>query len=756
MNQLIEKAYNIKIIEIKKLNGYENENYFIKTINNKFIFKKYPYSSELESIIHAENETLLFLSQNNNQFPNPINTAEGLFLKVYEIDGEKFICRMLSFLEGEMLGSIKNNKKIFESFGFFLAKMNKKLISYNNNIIKARTWHWDLQHFHLNKKYINEIAKIKDRTLVEYFFYQFEENVSHLIPALRKSIIHGDANEWNVLIKNGKVSSIIDFGDLVYSPLINEIAIAITYGSYDKEKPLDWALILLKSYNKVLPLLEVEIKILYYLIAARLCVSLCNGAHSKKINPKNKYAFSSEKSGWKMLYKWLALNPIFVENTFRKALGFSDINKDSIKNVIERRHDVISPVISLSYDNPIIFERAAFQYMFDVHGNTFLDAYNNIPIVGHSHPKVFYDAKKQMSKLNTNTRYLYDNLPEYAEKILSKFPDSLNKIYFLNSGSEASDLAIRLAYSHTKLNKIMVLENGYHGHTQRGIDISDYKFNNKKGQGKKEYIIKVPMPNIYNGKYSKDDGSAGKMYAYDAIKEMKKFGSSVAGFICEPILGCGGQISLAKGYLKEMYTAIRAQGGVCISDEVQTGFGRLGDSFWGFEIHDVIPDIVVIGKPMGNGHPIGAVITSNEIAESFNKGVEFFSSFGGNPVSCAIGLSVLKIIEKENLQENAKVVGEFYISLFKKLQKKYKCIGDVRGKGLFIGVEIVKENLKEPDKVLANKIKNELRNNNILIGTDGPNGNVLKTKPPLCFTKENAEMVVKNIEKILKKIKQAS
>mgnify|MGYP000624950414 FL=1 len=195
---------------------------------------------------------------------------------------------------------------------------------------------------------------------------------------------------------------------------------------------------------------------------------------------------------------------------------------------------------------------------------------------------------------------------------------------------------------------------------------------------------------------------------------------------------------------------------MCISDEVQTGFGRLGEAFWGFQIHDVIPDIVVIGKPMGNGHPIGAVITSNEIAESFNKGVEFFSSFGGNPVSCAIGLSVLKIIEKENLQENAKVVGEFYISLFKKLQKKYKCIGDVRGKGLFIGVEIVKENLKEPDKVLANKIKNELRNNNILIGTDGPNGNVLKTKPPLCFTKENAEMVVKNIEKILKKIKQAS
>jgi ethanolamine-phosphate phospho-lyase len=330
MNKIIEENFNLKIISIEKLNGYENENYLIKTTNNKYIFKKYPYSSELESIIHGENEVLLFLSKNNNKFPSPIKSVDGVYLKTLEIDKEIFIFRMLSFLDGKMLGSVKNTKEIFESFGAFLAKMNMKLQSYNNKIIESRIWNWDIQHFHLNQKYIDDLNLEKDKILIKYFFNQFEENVNPVISYLRKSIIHSDANEWNVLIINDKVSSIIDFGDLVYSPLINEVAIAMTYASYDKENPLDWALIILESYNNELPILEIEIKILYYLIAARLCISLCNGAHSKKINPKNNYAFSSEESGWKMLKKWKNLKPLFVENAFRKTLGYPLVIDKSI------------------------------------------------------------------------------------------------------------------------------------------------------------------------------------------------------------------------------------------------------------------------------------------------------------------------------------------------------------------------------------------------------------------------------------------
>ena len=395
-------------------------------------------------------------------------------------------------------------------------------------------------------------------------------------------------------------------------------------------------------------------------------------------------------------------------------------------------------------------ERAAFQYMYDAYGNTFLDAYNNIPHVGHCHPKVVEAGQMQMAKLNTNTRYLYDILPAYAEKLLARFPSKLNKVFFVNSGSAASDLAIRMAKWHTQKEGVMVMEHGYHGNTQMSIDISDYKFSNPKGQGQKNHILKTTLPDTYRGPFTLNNGSAGKEFAKVSMLEMKEFSQSIAAFIAEPIVGCGGQVPLAKGYLETLYPAIWKQGGVCISDEVQTGFGRLGDCFWGFEQQGVVPDMVVLGKPMGNGHPMGAVVCTQEIAESFESGVEFFSSFGGNPVSCAIGLAVLEVIEEEGLQENAQIVGGYYKSLFMELKEKHACIGDVRGSGLFLGVDLVKPWSTEEDPVLAKYIKNQLRERHILISTDGPKDSVLKTKPPLIFTKENSLQVVEEMERLLK------
>ncbi|MBC8754048.1 aminotransferase class III-fold pyridoxal phosphate-dependent enzyme [Kordia sp. YSTF-M3] len=751
MKKLIQEQFEFGALEIKRLNGYENVNYLIDRSLSKNIFKTYKYSKELLSILEAENKALLHLQEENeDKFPKPIPFANGDFIKVLDINSESTICRMLSFLDGEFLGDTKATSELFKSFGVFLAQMNIRFQKFNSYVLKARQWEWDIQYLHLNKKYIADISNPHDRNIVNYFFQQFEENVTPILPALRKQIIHNDANEWNVLVKNGKISGIIDFGDLAYSLLINELSVAITYGCYDKKEPLEWAIIILKSYHEVLPLEEKEIKVLYYTIAARLCISVCNSANSRKTNPDNEYATSSEKPAWAMLHKWIEINPTHAENQFRKAIGLPSKQPKTTEEEINNRLKHISPILSLSYKQPIAMARAAFQYMYDTHGNTFLDAYNNIPHVGHSHPKVVAAGQKQMALLNTNTRYLYDLLPTYAEKLLSKFPKSLNKVYFVNSGSAASDLAMRMVDAHTKHEKIMVMEHGYHGNTQLSIDISDYKFSNEKGDGKKNHILKTPIPDTYRGTYKTNDGSAGQLYAKDAIKKIAQSELPIAAFISEPIVGCGGQIPLAKGYLKELYPVIRKQGGVCISDEVQTGFGRLGDHFWGFEAQEVVPDIVIIGKPMGNGHPMGAVITTDEISDSFSKGVEFFSSFGGNPVSCAIGLSVLEVIEEENLQENAKIVGDFYKSLFMDLQSNYDCIGDVRGSGLFIGVEIIKNEALDPDTKLAAHIKNELRNQHILISTDGPFDNVLKTKPPLCFTKENAQLVVEKMEEVLK------
>ncbi len=749
MNKLIQDLFGLVDFEIKKLVGYDNINYLIKSEKNKYIFKTYPYTQELLDLLKAETEILISINKNDSsKFPFPIQFIDKLTIKTDVKDHKKSIYRALSFLDGTFIGDVESTKELFQSLGIFLAQMDVYLEKITNYTIKSRRWEWDIQYLHLNKKYINDIINDEDRNTVLYFFQQFDENVVPVLHQLRKQIIHNDANEWNILVKNNTVSGIIDFGDLAYSPLINELAVAITYGCYDKKEPLIWACYIIESYHNVLPLEEIEIKILYYLIAARLCISVCNSAHSKKVNPDNTYASISEKNAWSMLRIWLTVNPIEAENKFRLAIGLPLKQPKKINEIIEKRYRYTSPILSLSYREPIYMDRSAFQYMYDSYGNTFLDAYNNIPHVGHSHPKVVNAGQRQIAKLNTNTRYIYDLLTDYSEKLLSKFPDSLNKVYFVNSGSAASDLAIRMARAHTKFKKVMVVEHGYHGNTQTAIDVSDYKFNNPKGDGQKNHVIKTSIPDTYKGKYTTKD--AGSKYANDAIKLIKSSADPIALFIAEPIVGCGGQVPLAKGYLKEVYPAIRNQGGVCISDEVQTGFGRLGDHYWGYEAQEVIPDIVIVGKPMANGHPMGAVICTDEIAESFSKGVEFFSSFGGNPVSCAIALSVLEVIEKEKLQQNAKVVGDYYKSLFAKLQDKYSCIGDVRGSGLFLGIEIVKENSIHPDKALAQKIKNELRNQNILISTDGPYDNVLKTKPPLCFTKENAKTVVDTIDEILK------
>ena len=747
LKKLISNLYNIDINSLKKLNGYDTENFLVHSKDKlNFILKKYPYSKENLSLVKAENNCLEYLSKyKKSSYPLPIySTDKDSFIIVKE-KNKKYIVRLLSYLDGVFLGEFDPQKKHLELIGSFIGNLTKQLKNYSNDSIASRKWAWDIQNLSLNKKYLKYISNPSDRKLVLFFFQQFEEFVLPKLDELRTSIIHNDLNEWNILVKTNKKIAVIDFGDLAKTQLVNEVAIAMVYASYSKENPLENALIILKSYYEIIKLTDTEISLLYYLMAAKLCISVCNSAYSKKINPKNKYALISENKAWKMLRYLIKTSPEYVENVFRNGLNKKKKKIKKTKDYLKERKKILSPIFSLSYNKPIVFKRSAFQYMFDNEGNSFLDAYNNIPIVGHSHPEVNDAITRQIKKLNTNTRYIYDKLYEYGNRLLKKFPKRLNKIYFVNSGSEASDLAIKIALSHSKNNNVMVVQNGYHGHTQRGTDISHYKYNNERGQGIKSYIKEVPMPDTYRNIYPKSVKNIGKRYAKDASKKI----NNIAAFITEPILGCGGQVPLPMDYLKIMYNNIRINGGVCISDEVQTGFGRLGKYFWGFEMHKVIPDIVILGKPMGNGHPIGAVITTDDIAKSFGKGVEFFSSFGGNPVSCSAGLAVLDIIEKERLQQNAENVGKYYMKKLNQLKNEFNCIGDVRGSGLFIGIEIVKKHSKKPDTLLAQKLKNKLREKFILVGTDGPHNNVIKSKPPICFTRENVKSICYAIKEIL-------
>ena len=362
-----------------------------------------------------------------------------------------------------------------------------------------------------------------------------------------------------------------------------------------------------------------------------------------------------------------------------------------------------------------------------------------MPLVGHSHPRVVEAVHRQMALLNTNTRYLHDNIVLFAEKLTEKLPAPLRICYFLNSASEANELALRMARAHTRREDVIVLDAAYHGNTTTLIDISPYKFNGPGGNGKKPWVHIAPIPDDYRGVYKRDDPQAGPKYARHVAEILDRV--KPAAYIAESLPSVGGQIVFPPGYLNDVYKSVREAGGVCIADEVQVGFGRLGRFFWGFQMQHATPDIVVLGKPIGNGFPLGAVITTAEIAASFDNGMEFFSTFGGNPVACAAGLAVLEVLEEEGLQENARVVGDYWMSALRALDREM--IGDVRGSGLFLGIELVRDRTTlEPATTEASRIVNRLRDQGILAGTDGPHHNVIKLRPPLCFTKEDADRFV--------------
>uniref|UniRef100_A0A8C5K654 Ethanolamine-phosphate phospho-lyase n=1 Tax=Jaculus jaculus TaxID=51337 RepID=A0A8C5K654_JACJA len=399
--------------------------------------------------------------------------------------------------------------------------------------------------------------------------------------------------------------------------------------------------------------------------------------------------------------------------------------------------------------DPIKIVRAQGQYMFDEKGDRYLDCINN---VAH---EVVKAALKQMELLNTNSRFLHDNIVEYARRLSATLPEKLSVCYFTNSGSEANDLALRLARQFRGHQDVITLDHAYHGHLSSLIEISPYKF--RKGKDVKEEFVHVaPTPDTYRGKYREDHADPAMAYA-DEVKEIieaaHSSGRKIAAFIAESMQSCGGQIIPPAGYFQKVAEHVHRAGGVFIADEVQVGFGRVGKYFWSFQMHgeDFVPDIVTMGKPMGNGHPMACVVTTKEIAEAFNSsGMEYFNTYGGNPVSCAVGLAVLNIIENENLQENAVQVGNYLTELLNKQKAKHPMIGDIRGIGLFIGIDLVKDREKRtPATAEAQHVIYKMKENQVLLSADGPHRNVLKIKPPMCFTEEDAEFMVDQLDRIL-------
>jgi 4-aminobutyrate aminotransferase-like enzyme len=405
-------------------------------------------------------------------------------------------------------------------------------------------------------------------------------------------------------------------------------------------------------------------------------------------------------------------------------------------SLIERRRRVLGPSYKLFYDEPVHFVRAEGVRLYDAQGNAYLDVYNNVPAVGHCHPRVVEAQARQAATLNTHTRYLYDVVLTYAERLIETFPAELSNAMFTCTGSEANDLAFRIARTHTGNEGIIVTSNGYHGITAAVAAASP-----SLGTGVPlgSHVRAVPAPDAYR---MGQDG-IGAQFAADvqaAIDDLARHGVKPAALIFDTIFSSDGVLSNPPGFIQPAVDAVRAAGGLFIADEVQPGFARTGSHMWGFDRHGVVPDMVTLGKPMGNGLPIAGVVAKPELLDLFANTARYFNTFGGNPVCCAAALAVLDVIRDEGLQENALRVGEHMQAGLRKIAQSDERIGDVRGAGLFIGVDFVHDRAsKEPDEATGLAMVNRLRERRVLISASGPLGHVLKIRPPLPFTVADAD-----------------
>lgn len=987
--QTLDEYYDLESTKIIELSAELDRNFYVLADNGNEYILKVAHASLSDSVLELQNKTLKHLSQNLDIVPSLIATKHDKDTsEIVSADGQKYTIRLLKYLEGIPLVDFRpHTSDLLYDLGSQLGKLSQAMQSFNHPE-KRLDYRWNILNF-LDVVPLMKGMPEDKQTIIRHFVGMYENDVLPQLESLRHSFIYNDANDHNILVQadsleDYRISGMIDFGDMVYSVTIAELAVALAYSMMHKDHPLDTATQLINGFHEHFPLTESEIAVLFPLVTARLCMSVCISWYQQQAEPDNPHLSISEDAAWNLLYRLYEIHPNFVHYVFRDSCGltphpkipelkkwlstqsFHPILNDPItednslildlsvgstdlgnvdeiantagmtyqlfqqlsgkigigrynearpiylgdkyavshherrtvhtgidvfvpaetsiftpltgkvfsikdngsdndygptlilahqttpdiffytlyghlhesvlekwevgqviqqgeilakvgdfprngdwsphlhfqiimdmldnegdfpgvvspryrniwlslspnpsnmlglleiseaeeisnhQNILQAREDHLNPSMSISYKEPLKIERAYQHYLYDENGQAYLDCVNNVPHVGHSNPRIVKVGQRQMAVLNTNTRYLHDTISEFAKRLCATLPESLSVCFLVNSGSEANELAIRLAQTYTGGTDFIVPDHAYHGQTTSLINLSPYKFNGRGGQGKADNVEVATIPDGYRGGKRGFDSEVGRYYAksvQDAIERIQDRGKQLAGFFSEGILGTGGQLPPPDDYLKTSYKMVRDAGGVCIADEVQVGFGRVGTHFWAFETQGVVPDIVTMGKPIGNGHPLAAVVTTREIADAFNNGMEYFNTFGGNPVSCAIGLEVLHVIEEENLQQNALDVGNYWKSCLNQLQVQYPIIGHVRGSGLFLGIELIRNTeTLEPADNEASYIVERMKQKGFLLSTEGYFHNVLKVKPPIIFTKGHVDLFMTAFEDIL-------
>ncbi len=709
----------------------------------------------------------------NRHFPSlPVQRLvqfdDGDYWKTVTLEtGQPVMVRAFHFLPGVSIDRVEPDSRLMRNIGETAARLDKGLRGFFHPAA-GDPLAWNIQCLDQVSSLLSYVIDAAERKLFENVFECFTNKVKPVLPHCRAQVIHNDLSYHNMLVDPANpyaITGVYDFGDMTFAPLLQELSIVAAEVPAGTSDPFARSADIVAGYHAVTPLEEREFSLLPDMMRARLtlcCIIESWAEHELEWQDEREHTDGWRQKAVAYLAQLQAEGSEDLTSVLKSACGIGgravvpEPKTAPLGSSWERRKRFLGNAELYSYEQPIEVVRGAGVWLYDAEGKAYLDAYNNVPHVGHCHPRVVDAIAKQTARLNTNTRYLYDQLPTYAEQLTATLPDGLEVCYFVSSGSEANDLAWRMAKAWTGHDGGLVLKFAYHGVTDAVFDLSPAE---KPGHdGHCPHIVEIDAPDDFRGEWKRDVVDRGQRFAAycdKAIAQLDQNGHRPSAFFMDMIMSTYGIMLPPPGYLPAVYDKVRAAGGLCVADEVQTGFGRLGKAMWGFETAGGTPDIVTLGKPIASGYPMGMVVTRREIAQHFEKTCEFFSTTGGNPVACAAASAVLSVVQEQNLMQNAEHIGDRIIRGISELASQYPCIGDVRGSGLFIGVDLICDpQTLRPDPALAKAVANGLKQNGVLVGIDGLDANVLKIRPPMVFNQSHCARLLDTLEKVLQAVSQ--
>jgi 4-aminobutyrate aminotransferase-like enzyme/Ser/Thr protein kinase RdoA (MazF antagonist) len=750
--------------EARLLTSERDQNFFLRSEDEREFVIKIANAAEDPAITAFQTGALEHLARHAPQLPLPriapaCNGASSV--RVETAAGHAHVVRLLTFLRGTPWRSVETSGSLRRALGGLLAQLDRGLRGYFHPAAGYELA-WDLKRAARLRELLPNITDPARRLLARARLDRFDDLVAPRLGGLRAQVIYNDLNPSNVLVDPEhptRICGVIDFGDLVHGPLASDVAVAASYHVAEGPAALAAASEFVAAFHAQTPLDFDEVALLPDLIVARLLATVTLTEWRAALHPGNRdYILRNNPAAWRMLEQLEGVSHASLVARMLDACQLcpraplqSSTARGRPADLLARRARLLGPAYRLFYDEPIHVVRGEGVYLYDAEGRRYLDVYNNVPHVGHCHPRVVAALSGQARLLNTHTRYLHERVLDYVERLVATFPSPLGSAMLTCSGSEANELALRIARAATGGRGIIATDYAYHGNTSAIAELSATYYPSAEGPG--AHVRTVPAPDVFRRRYELEGDALATAYARcieEAIESLVAAGIPLAAFIVDPLFTSDGIVSAPSGYLARAASLVHAAGGLVIADEVQSGLGRLGRHFWGFEAHGLVPDIATMGKPLGNGHPLAAVVTRHELLERFGATTRYFNTFGGNPVSSAVGLAVLEVIAEEHLQQNAQDVGTYLRTGLQGLARRHPLIGDVRGSGLFVGAELVLDrSTLEPATRETRRVVNALKDRGVLTNSIGPHANVLKLRPPMVFRRDHVDQLLDTLDETL-------